>query len=916
MAPDSAPADHTIGGASRERGGPEPPLVTVGIPAYDNAETIARAIRSVRAQTFRRWRLIVSDDASRDGTAAVCEALAAQDARIRLVRQPRNLMYMNFGFLLRQAETPFFAWLAGDDMWHPAFLESCLAALEARPDAVSAVPRCLFVRGTGVVSQAPDTATIDGDWPARARAFLERPNGTRMYGLFRTDVLKRAFPARNMYAYDLAMTLAALREGPQIGVDRTLITRTRTPWQEYSRSVRRLYASRILRALPLLDMTAYALRRRLVPLRVPVLARLAALNAIKHEDYVFVNLPGIYARLRPVYRLLALPIAQPPDAPLAAARALLAQDAGARALGVRLLEGWGAAGRVEADLELGRYWMDAGVVPQGYREAARCFARAARNGSSEAGLELVRTEAEAGRLAPEAAARLYLRAAARGSRAAAVELARLVCAGRTGAIDLAGASRALEAARGTGHPTVLRAIASLAERGAGRPRDRGLALALHVLAAGQDARAAREVGRMLVEDAEAGALAEAEHWFRRAAEEGDPWALRDLAEHLAGAGRPGEARALCLRAAAASTSPELAREIDALMATLSRSGDGRPPSRRVPASPGGEAGTRPPRPPARAWAARRARPTEEGGLRNLVVWGVHRSGTSLLAEALERMGWRLGPANRAATVENPRGFFENRVLVDVNRRLLAAAGVSWSNWGVDFSTLSFEDPRYEPFRRTARALLDALDEEAGMAAWAIKDPRLTALAGFWAPLLGERELPPRHVLVLRDPREVAASQVARALQDPAAYRLLHRAEAMLVLWASSMVSVLRALADQDILVVAHSDLAADAGGALSRVAAFAGAPAAAAAAAADVFQASFHRSEPGQAAVGGPWDALTGEPFRRLGGAGAPLTPDDIARILRDSAEIERALGYLRPAAGLLDAFERGEGEWFGHSDA
>jgi hypothetical protein len=170
-------------------------------------------------------------------------------------------------------------------------------------------------------------------------------------------------------------------------------------------------------------------------------------------------------------------------------------------------------------------------------------------------------------------------------------------------------------------------MALLAERGAGRPRDRGRALALHVLAAARDPRAAREVGRLLVEDAEAGALAEAEHWFRRAADDGDPWALRDLAEHLAGTGRPAEARALCLRAAATSTSPELARDIDALMATLSRAGDGRlMTSRRHPP----EAGTRALGPPARRWAAGWSRPTKEDGLRNLVVWGVHRSGTSLL----------------------------------------------------------------------------------------------------------------------------------------------------------------------------------------------------------------------------------------------------------------------------------------------
>src|SRR5687767_3811637 len=100
-----------------------PARITVGIPAYNNASTIVRSVRSVQAQTIRDWRLVISDDNSSDATAEICERLAAHETRIRLIRQPRNLLHMNFGFLLGTAETPFFAWLAGDDYWHPDFLK-------------------------------------------------------------------------------------------------------------------------------------------------------------------------------------------------------------------------------------------------------------------------------------------------------------------------------------------------------------------------------------------------------------------------------------------------------------------------------------------------------------------------------------------------------------------------------------------------------------------------------------------------------------------------------------------------------------------------------------------------------------------------------------------------------------------------
>ncbi|HKE58452.1 MAG TPA: glycosyltransferase, partial [Pyrinomonadaceae bacterium] len=60
------------------------PLVSIVMPTYNRADTIERAIRSVQAQTFQDWELIVVDDGSTDDTAT---RVAGLEPRMRLIRQ-------------------------------------------------------------------------------------------------------------------------------------------------------------------------------------------------------------------------------------------------------------------------------------------------------------------------------------------------------------------------------------------------------------------------------------------------------------------------------------------------------------------------------------------------------------------------------------------------------------------------------------------------------------------------------------------------------------------------------------------------------------------------------------------------------------------------------------------------------------
>lgn len=107
-----------------------PVLVSIGIPTYDRADMLRRAILSALAQDYRNIELVISDNASSDGTEAVCREFAAADRRIKYIRQPRNLgPTPNFVAVLEQATGDYFMWLCDDDWLDTNYVSACLEEL-------------------------------------------------------------------------------------------------------------------------------------------------------------------------------------------------------------------------------------------------------------------------------------------------------------------------------------------------------------------------------------------------------------------------------------------------------------------------------------------------------------------------------------------------------------------------------------------------------------------------------------------------------------------------------------------------------------------------------------------------------------------------------------------------------------------
>jgi glycosyltransferase involved in cell wall biosynthesis len=106
------------------------PLISVVIPAYNRAQLIPRALKSIEQQTHQNWEAIIVDDGSVDETAEVAARLACEDERIRVLRQEKNAgaqAARNLG--IRAARGEWVAFLDSDDVFLPESLEIRLKAL-------------------------------------------------------------------------------------------------------------------------------------------------------------------------------------------------------------------------------------------------------------------------------------------------------------------------------------------------------------------------------------------------------------------------------------------------------------------------------------------------------------------------------------------------------------------------------------------------------------------------------------------------------------------------------------------------------------------------------------------------------------------------------------------------------------------
>lgn len=117
-------------------------MISVIIPLYNKETGIATALRSVLAQTYQDFEIIVVDDGSTDDSAAVVESF--NDPRIKLIRQQNAGVSAARNRGISEAKGEYVAFLDADDEWMPEFLEEIRTLQETFPNCKAQATNYIF----------------------------------------------------------------------------------------------------------------------------------------------------------------------------------------------------------------------------------------------------------------------------------------------------------------------------------------------------------------------------------------------------------------------------------------------------------------------------------------------------------------------------------------------------------------------------------------------------------------------------------------------------------------------------------------------------------------------------------------------------------------------------------------------------
>jgi glycosyltransferase involved in cell wall biosynthesis len=215
------------------------PRLSIGFPVYNGENYLAESLDSLLGQSYEDFELIISDNASTDGTADICRRYGKQDSRIRYVRQPQNIgLSPNHNFVFQRSRGELFKWAAADDLFARDLLQRCVDALDEYHDVVLAHSWTAAIDSRGSVTQALKYPLVTDSprAPERLRSFLFGSSGLfessgadvrhvlgadygviracDQYGVIRAEVLRRVAPLGSYHHADMTMVCEIALHGP------------------------------------------------------------------------------------------------------------------------------------------------------------------------------------------------------------------------------------------------------------------------------------------------------------------------------------------------------------------------------------------------------------------------------------------------------------------------------------------------------------------------------------------------------------------------------------------------------------------------------------------------------------------------------------------------------------------------------
>ena len=171
------------------------PIITFGVTAYKRPELLKETINSILAQDFKNFKVIIgNDDPSQKISYKTLNI--NKDDRVEILNYEKNVREVNsMNYMLSQAKSEWFSWLADDDVLHPNFISKFLEIYSANKDENIVAILCDYIEGSNTLKYL-ENAIISNksksfDFETFTHKFLLRKiKVVGVYGFLKTKIVK------------------------------------------------------------------------------------------------------------------------------------------------------------------------------------------------------------------------------------------------------------------------------------------------------------------------------------------------------------------------------------------------------------------------------------------------------------------------------------------------------------------------------------------------------------------------------------------------------------------------------------------------------------------------------------------------------------------------------------------------------
>lgn len=202
------------------------PLVSIGVPLYNGANTLNEALSSLRNQTYQNLEIIVSDDCSTDTSREIYTQHMLEDTRVKSFRQAVNIGAVdNFNFVLDKSSGQYFFWHAQDDIRASRYVEKCIEQFQRNSELVFC--HSIYTDFLDSISESHDLKSLSLMSQKRMcerflDAYRSRIGSTAFYGMFNLSRVKSKMHWGNYNGSDIAIFQSILLQGPIFEVPEVL----------------------------------------------------------------------------------------------------------------------------------------------------------------------------------------------------------------------------------------------------------------------------------------------------------------------------------------------------------------------------------------------------------------------------------------------------------------------------------------------------------------------------------------------------------------------------------------------------------------------------------------------------------------------------------------------------------------------